>query len=395
MSSRRPQVHLRPGSGRALARGRPWIYTKELRWDEATSALPAGCLVDVVDARGRGVASASFHPTAPISLRCWGAAGLQVDSALLSTRLEAALQLRRRLYQQEFYRLVHAEGDGMPGVVMDRYGPVLALRLQTAGAEHLLEPLLAAVHLVLAPRSLLLHRQGQARRLEQAEAPLEQRGEPLQGPLEISENQARYLVDLRRGQKTGWYYDQQPQRSFLRRLTAGCRVLDAFCYSGGFAIQALLGGASEVLALDRSAPALELARAAAGLNGCEARLKTLRADAFEALPAMAASGERFDLLVLDPPPLARLRRHRAGALQAHRRLAEDAGRLLEPGGILLQSSCSHAIDEVMLLRAISQGLATAGRQGRVILRGGAGPDHPSHSQLPQTAYLTALALALD
>jgi 23S rRNA (cytosine1962-C5)-methyltransferase len=380
--SERPRIRLRPGVERAIARGLPWVYERQVDWDPAAAALPPGSIVDVLDSQGQGVATASLQPGVPIALRCWGSqAGLAIDRTLLEGRIRRALALRDRCLDRPWYRLLHADADGLPGVVCDRFDDLLVLEVGDVAAG-IQGPLVEAVMAVLAPRSLLVRGGGEDRII----------GSPLPPLVEVPEGRARFLADLSAGQKTGWYYDQRPHRAFVHRCAQGARVLDAFCYSGGFAIQAALGGATEVLAMDRSAPALALAAQASALNGVADRLRFERAELLEALPAMASSRARFDLVTCDPPPLARHRAKRGAALQAHRHLARSAAALLDPGGILLQASCSHAVSGERFLKALLQGLSDAGRTGTLIHRGGAGPDHPVHPMLPQSAYLDVVGL---
>lgn len=382
--SERPHVRLRPGVERAIARGLPWVYERQVDWDDATAALPPGSIVDVLDSQDRGVATAALQPGVPLALRCWASeAGVSIDRPLLERRLRRALALRERCLDGPWYRLVHADADGLPGVVCDRFDEVLVVDVGTA-ASGIRSLLVDALRAVLAPRTLLLR--GDEDDLV---------GEPPPAVVEIPEGRARFLADLTGGQKTGWYYDQRPHRAFVHRCARGARVLDAFCYSGGFAIQAALGGAAEVLAMDRSAPALALATRAAALNEVADRVHIERAELLEALPAMASKARRFDLITCDPPPLARHRGKRGAALQAHRHLARSAAALLDPGGILLQASCSHAVSGERFLKALLQGLADVGRSGTLIHRGGAGPDHPVHPLLPQSAYLDVVGLRVS
>jgi 23S rRNA (cytosine1962-C5)-methyltransferase len=380
----RPSVKLRPGHERGLLRGLPWVYENQVDWTDAARALPPGTLVDLLDATGTALATAALEPGVPIALRRWAEPGVAIDQALLQRRLGAALALRERLYEAPFYRLVHADADGLPGVVIDRFGDILVLQLG-AVAKGVGAALIDALRARLSPVSLLV------RGLPDHDTI----GEPLPALLELPEHGVRYLMDPTGGQKTGWYFDQRPHRAFTARCARGARVLDAFCYTGGFALQAALGGAREVLAMDRSRAALELAARSAALNGLEDRVRFERAELLEALPALAQRGERFDLIVCDPPPLAKHRGKRGAALQAQRHLARSAADLLEPGGILIQASCSHAVAGERFTKTLLNGLADAGRTGVVIHRGGAGPDHPVHPRLPQSAYLDVVGLRLD
>ncbi len=355
-----------------------------MAWDDASAALPPGAVVDVLDSDGTGVATASVQPGVPLALRCWAhQPGVPLDQALFTTRLRRALALRERLFSKPYYRLIHADADHLPGVICDRFGDALVVELGIA-ARSVRGPLLQALEATLCPSTIVLRGELEPRVL----------GSPIDGPVELPENGAVYLADLAAGQKTGWYFDQRDHRAFAARCASGARVLDAFCYTGGFAIQAALGGASSVLAMDRSAPALALAAQAAAANNVAEHVSLERADLLEALPAMAAQDRRFDLVICDPPPLARQRDKRGAALSAHRHLARSAAALMSPGGILIQASCSHAVAGDRFLGALLKGLADSGRRATLIHRGGAGPDHPVHPMLPQSAYLDVVGLRL-
>ncbi len=381
----RPAIRLKKGIAAAVARGLPWIYERQVPWTPALRALEPGTIVDLLGEEGAGIATAAIEPGSPIALRCWAReAGVAVDAELLHRRLRVALDLRTRLYEAPWYRLVHADADGLPGIVCDRFGEALAVRIG-AVARPQREPLLQALSEVMDPTVVHLHCGGE-RSIVGPDGPKDVR---------VPEHGCQFPADLRGGQKTGWYYDQRPHRAFAARCAQGARVLDAFCYTGGFAVQAARAGARRVLALDRSQPALDLARQAATLNGVAERVTCVRADVFEELPALAERGERFDLLICDPPPLAPARGHRGAALQAHRHLARCAARLLSPGGLLIQASCSHAVAGDRFLKSLLKGLADTGRSGTLIHRGGAGPDHPLHPQLPQSAYLDVVGLRIS
>ncbi len=394
MSAARPSVRLKRRSARRADSAHPWIFTGEVELDASARAIPPGSVVDVFDAWGRGVATACFHPSAPIALRALDSQpGTVVDSAFLARRLERALALRQRLFPDPCYRLVHADGDGLPGVIIDRYGDALVLQLETAGAEALRAPLLEALNELLAPGILLLRGDSPARQLEGLPRIVELlRGAP-DGPITLRENGASYLADLAGGQKTGWFYDQRPNRAFAAGLCRDARVLDLFCYTGGFAIQAALGGAAHVLAVDRSAAALELAAEAAQRNG--AQLTVQRGEAFATLEALAAEERLFEVVICDPPAFVPSKRQLAQGAKAYRKLAQGAAGLVAARGFLLAASCSHHMKRERFLKEVSKGVVAAGRRCRLLQRSGAGPDHPVHPQLPQTDYLDALVLQLD
>jgi 23S rRNA (cytosine1962-C5)-methyltransferase len=217
----------------------------------------------------------------------------------------------------------------------------------------------------------------------------------LAGPVEIIENSARFVVDPGVGQKTGWFFDQRDNRRFMASLSAGARVLDVYCYAGGFAVQAALGGADAVLALDSSEPALTLAAAAAERNGVGERCRFQRADAFGELARLVDRGERFDVVIADPPAFVKTKKDMGPGLRGYRKLARFAAALVAPQGLLFIASCSHNVEPAEFAEAVRRGLEDAGRSGRILRSAGAAPDHPVHPWLPESAYLKAQVLALD
>ena len=248
-----PQVHLLPGQDRRLRAGHPWAYSNELRMDAAAKALPPGEPVCLVTAEGQRLALAQFNPHSLIAARLWTRnTATTIDSTFLERRLGRALRLRERLFERPWYRLVHAEADGLPGLVVDRFGDVLVCQLNSAGVAALEAELLAALDRLLAPAAVILRNDSPVRELEGLASEVRSvRGE-LARPVEVVENGLTFLADLREGQKTGWYYDQRANRAFVAPLCRGQRVLDLYSYSAGFGLLAAAAGAVAVRAVDRS-----------------------------------------------------------------------------------------------------------------------------------------------
>jgi 23S rRNA (cytosine1962-C5)-methyltransferase len=255
--------------------------------------------------------------------------------------------------------------------------------------------ILDALHQVLMPETIVLRNDSPARALEGLPAETRIAAGQIDGPVAIEENGAVYEADVLTGQKTGWFFDQRDNRGFIAGLAGGARVLDLYCYSGGFSVAAACGDAASVLGIDRSEPALALAEAAARRSGVAERCTFRRGEVFGEAAAMAAAGERFDIVIADPPPFARSKRDVGAALRGYRKLARLAAQLTAPGGLLFLASCSHNVAADDFAEAVRRGLADAGRGGRILRNAGASPDHPIHLALPETAYLKALTLALD
>jgi 23S rRNA (cytosine1962-C5)-methyltransferase len=392
----RPAIVLQPGRHRRAEAGHPWVYSNEVQMDAAAKALPPGSLVTLRSAGGDPLGVASFNPHTLVSARLFDRdAKRRIDRDFFIERLGHALNLRRRLYPEPYYRLLHAEADGVPGLVADRFGEVLVLQLNTAGMARLEGELIAACDAALAPAVILLRNDSAARTLEGLESEVRLAKGELAGPIELMENGARFLADVREGQKTGWFFDQRDNRRFVASLAAGARVLDLYCYTGGFAVAAARAGADAVLGLDRSEPALALAAASADLNGVGERCRFRRADAFGELARLNAESARFDLVIADPPAFVKSKKDLGPGLRGYRKLARLAASLVAPGGVLFLASCSHNVEPPDFAEAVRRGLEDAGRTGRILRSAGAAPDHPVHPWLPESAYLKAEVLVLD
>lgn len=361
--------------------------------DAQMRVISPGTLVDVVDAWDRGVATATFNPHALVALRAFGPQpGLVVDGAEIRQRLERALALRQQLFDVPCYRWVHADADGLPGVVVDRFGETLCVQLNTAGAEGLRAPLLEALSDLSRATCMVLRGDAPAREREGLALSVEVVEGSVARPTWIVENDTHHAVDPEGGQKTGWFFDHRENRAFLRRLCAGARVLDLYTYGGGFALQAARAGAREVLGVDRSREALDLAQVSADRNALASRIRWERADVF---PWLEACSDRFDVVVADPPAFVKSRRHRGAGLRGYRKLARLAADRVQPGGFLVMASCSHHVSTPDFQVEVSKGLTAAERTGRLLRVSGAGPDHPVHPRLPETAYLSCLVYQVD
>jgi 23S rRNA (cytosine1962-C5)-methyltransferase len=391
----RPVVLLQPGHHRRAAQGHPWIYSNEITMNSAAKALLPGTLVTILTAAGETLGVAMFNPHPLISARFLDRdAGRIIDQNFFAARLIAALHVRERLYAKPFYRLIHAEADGLPGLVIDRFDDVLVAEINTAGIDRLEAELLAACAQVLQPRAIVLRNDSEARAIEGLPPTQRVIGE-LARPITVDENGARFLADPVGGQKTGWFYDQRENRRVVAAMSAGARVLDLYCFSGGFAVNAARAGARAAIGIDRSESALRFARGAADYNDVSPICRFERAEVFEKLESLAVARERFDIVVADPPAFVKSRKDLGAGLRGYRKLTRLAASLVAPGGVLFLASCSHNVAVADFAEAVRRGLQDADRSGRILLRSGAAPDHPLHPALPESAYLKAELLALD
>jgi 23S rRNA (cytosine1962-C5)-methyltransferase len=391
-----PIIRLRPKEGRRARNGAPWIFSNEIEMTPKTKALKPGSLVNIVGADAREFGTGYFNPRSLIGVRLLERTpGAPVDATFLAKRLRRALALRDRLYDKPFYRLVHAEGDDLPGLTIDRYGETLVLQVTTAGMERLTEPLLAALDDVVAPAQVVLRNDASARALEGLGDEVRTvRGDDV-ARITVEENGVRYFADLAGGQKSGWYYDQRDNRAFMAGLAKGRSVLDAYCYVGGFALAAAKAGAKEAVGIDSSAPALALAEESAAANKVSAKARFVKADVFEELERLWTAKETFDIVIADPPPFVRAKKDLEPGAKAYRKLARLSAAVTAPGGFLFLASCSHNIAMERFQEECAAGILRSGRAASLIRSAGAGPDHPVHPALPETAYLKALVYALN
>ncbi|MDX1514881.1 MAG: class I SAM-dependent rRNA methyltransferase, partial [Gammaproteobacteria bacterium] len=331
MSEEIPPLVLRRREDRRLRSGHPWIFSNEV--DTGKSPLTDFQPGDWVNVRAHGGAplgTAYVNPGTLIAARMVSRApNRPLDRAGIEHRIETALSLRQRLFPAPFYRLVYGESDGLPGLVVDRHGDVVVAQIGTQGMERLRDDVVAALDSRLKPRALVLRNDTPARATEGLAEYVETVIGEAPDTVRIEENGARFEIDPLRGQKCGWFYDQRDNRARLARYVSGARVLDVFCYAGGFGIQAARAGALAVQCVDGSQAACEIAEKNAALNECSDRIAVRRDDAFDALKSSAASGERFDAVVLDPPAFARRRRDLKSATEAYTRLNRLAIQLLE------------------------------------------------------------------
>ncbi len=392
----RPVVRLLPKvAAQPLRWGAPWVFADQLVMDRRTKAIPAGAIVELQDAERASLGLAAFNPDSKIAARVLDRdPHATIDRDWFAARLRRALGLRAALYDTPVYRLVHAEADGLPGVVVDRFGDAAVIQPNAVWAEALIADLAAAVIEVTGVSTVVKNGAGRSRALEGLSETTETLAGRIDGPVEVAMNGAVYLADLLGGQKTGLFLDQRANHAFAARLGHGGRVLDVFSHVGGFALAALAAGAGSALSVDGSAPALALADAGARASGVAARFASRRGDAFEIMTALAAEGAQFDLVVCDPPAFAPNKPALAAGLRAYERTARLAARLVAPDGFLVLCSCSHAADLARFREASLHGVGRAGRAAQLLHTGFAGPDHPVHPHLAESAYLKALFLRL-
>lgn len=382
-------LYLKKNEERRIRAGHLWIFSNEV--DTGRSPLKAfepGEEARVVDTAGGFVAMAYVNPSPLICGRVYSrTSGDRLDAELLAKRLRQALDLREQLFDAPFYRLCFSEGDWLPGLVVDRYGDVLAVQLSTAGMDTRRKAVIEALRAVVGPARVVFKNDSSARELEGLPLAVEALEGDVPKEVELTESGARFVTPLAGGQKTGWFYDMRPNRALLAGLASGGRVLDVFSYVGGLGVLAAARGASDAVCLDSSETALSYAARNAELNGVGDRVRTQRGDAFDLLKALDEAGERFDAVSVDPPAFIKRKKDLAQGVQAYLTINRLAMRLVRDGGLLLSSSCSQHLSRDDLRLVVGKAAHKAGARAQIVAQGHQGPDHPVHPAMPETDYL--------
>lgn len=392
-----PILRMRPKTNaRAIRHGFPWVYANEVVTDRRTRAIAPGSMAVLQDENRAPLGVVTVNPASKIIGRMMDPdPEAVIDAAWITAHVRRALGLRDKMFDAPFYRLIHAEADGLPGVVVDRFGDTCVIQPNAAWADVMIDTLADAIVAVTGCANVLKNASGRTRTLEGLDAENAViRGEAPAQPVPVQMNGATYMADLTGGQKTGLFYDQRPNHAFTKRLSNGARVLDVFSHVGGFGLAALAGGAREVRAVDGSAPALALATEGAEAMGVAAKFTTQQGDAFDTLAQLGEAGEAYDVVICDPPAFAPAKGALEAGLRAYERIARLSASLVAPGGILVLCSCSHAADLTQFRAASVRGIGRAGRHAALIHTGFAGPDHPLLPSLAESGYLKALFFRL-
>ena len=390
---------LKPGKERSVLRRHPWIFAGSV--DRLEGRARPGDTVLVKDAGGTALARAAWSPESQIRARVWTFDVEQsVDHAFIKRAVAASVARRAShpwLAGQDGVRLIHGESDGLPGVIADRFGPVVVVQLTSAGADKWRDAIVAGLVQATGCSTVYERSDSDVRKLEGLEPVSGLAHGELPELLTIVENGVRMEVDVAKGHKTGFYLDQRDNRLLTGQLAAGRDMLNCFCYTGGFSLQALAGGAAHVLSIDSSGPALAGARANLALNPQldASRTEWLEADVFDALRVFRKEGRKFDLIVLDPPKFAPSAAHAERAARAYKDINLLGFRLLAPGGLLMTYSCSGGIGLELFQKIVAGAAIDAGRDARILQRLAAGADHPVAVHFPEGEYLKGLLLQAD
>lgn len=391
MSGELQSLVLKPGADRRLKRGHLWVYSNEV--DSSASSLKqfaAGEQVAVKNNQGKTLGTAMVSPDNLICARIVSRdVRYPMNKSLLVHRIKQALSLRDRVYPQPCYRLIYGDSDLLPGLVVDRFADYLVVQISSAGMESLKNDIVEALQQCLKPSAVLLRNDHSARSLENLPSYVEAIGDVPEA-VELVENGVKFVAPIAEGQKTGWFYDHRENRAMMQRMVAGKRVLDVFSYIGGWGVQAAVAGASQVICVDASASALEWVGENAALNGVEEQMSGLHGKAIDVMKQLIADGERFDVVVADPPAFIKRKKDQKSGEAAYRHINELCIRLLSRDGILVSGSCSMHMAREQLNEVVRGAARHLDRQAQLLFQGGQGADHPVHPAIPETEYLKAV-----
>lgn len=392
-----PDLFLKKNEDKRLRQGHLWVFSNEVDCQRSPlEQFAAGDLTVIKDSSGKELGIAYVNPSALICARLLSRKpNAAIGGNFFKARITQALLLRERLFDQPYYRLVFAESDGLPGLVIDRFGSVLSVQITSAGMERHKALLVEILVELLQPSAVLLKNDNSQRQIENLPLEPELAYGELPERLIIEENGARFAVNVVEGQKTGWFYDHRYNRARLAGCVRGMRVLDLFSYAGAWGIPAAMAGAAEVICVDSSESALALAAESAELNRVRDKMQFVRSDVFEYLKQAREQNLHFDAIVLDPPALIKRKKDFKAGYEAYRRLNHLALQVLSNNSILVSASCSHHLSRENLHEILRSSARHIDRHLVFFADGGQGGDHPVHPALPETSYLKSFFCAVS
>ncbi|HXH54764.1 MAG TPA: class I SAM-dependent rRNA methyltransferase [Gammaproteobacteria bacterium] len=388
-----PTIEIIPSYHKRFLSGYPWLYANEIVQSQLTKALEPGELVAVAH-QGKRIATGYFNRHSLIAFRALSTWDTDIHVAFFKHRLQHSLALRERFYHTPYYRLVHAEADGLPGLIIDRFDSVFVIQINTQGMEKLKSLLIEALQVLFSPTTLYFKNDSTVRALEGlAITEPEVIGEPL-STLTVIENNMPFEIDMTSSQKTGWFFDHRENRALIAKLAGNKTVIDYFCYSGGFSLQAAKQQAKRVIGIDRSEGALKNAKRSASFNHLSDICEFHCRDTFKDMDDRLQKGENFDIVVLDPPAFVKNKKDLIPGLKGYEKLLAKALPLVAPGGFLLIASCSYHVKEADLKICLIRALQKTKREGRIVQTLSAGFDHPIHPMLEESSYLKGFLVAM-
>jgi 23S rRNA (cytosine1962-C5)-methyltransferase len=390
-------IKLKKGQDRKVNAGHPWVYSNEIESDPKLAEIPSGGLVKIANAFGNFLGFGYYNRHSLIAVRILTKKEHQeINQEFFTKKIEQALKLRADFFDKPFYRLIHSEADGLPGLVADRFDNLIVLQVTTAGMENLLEQIVAALNSLVPNLTIVLRNDVPARKLEG----LQEYTKVLQGELPaeniLVENGLKFNFDPINGQKTGWFFDQRENRKFIAELVKGKDILDCYCYNGGFGINAAAAGANSVTFIDSSDLAIKNVKENISLNNLSAgNFEFVNGKVFDELENLTKTGRKFQVVVLDPPAFVKSKKDFFAGIKGYEKLTKLATKLVAKNGYLFIASCSHNASLQDLIRSSASGIDKAGKSAKIVRVFGAGFDHPLHPFLPESEYLKSITYQIN
>jgi len=387
-----PSLRLKKNEERRIKQGHVWVFSNEV--DTVATPLKdfeAGQQVIIEASNGKPLGMGYVNPNTLICARVLSRSPkLELNLKFLKKRIQAAQELREMAFDKPFYRLVFGDSDGLPGLVVDRFGDVFAVQITTAGMEIVKNDIIQVLENLYHPQAIVMKNDTPSRKLEGLPLYEEVVKGEMPAELIIEENGTKFSIPVEGGQKTGWFYDHRMARARLQTMVEGKRVLDVFSYLGGWGVAAANAGAKEVTCVDSSESALDGVHVNAELNGLADKMTTIQGNAFDVLNALRSDGQKFDVVIVDPPAFVKRKKDFKQGAEAYRRINEIAMRVLEKDGTLVSASCSHHMTRDNLLNAVQSAARHIDRNVQLFEQGHQGPDHPIHPAVPETEYIKTL-----
>jgi len=390
-----PVLRLRKDHAKAIKGGAPWVMRHMAVESSEWMAAEPGSIATVESERGEYIGIGMLNPLSQIVCRMLATSKIPIDAGFFTRLISAALEKRSALYDAPYYRLIHAEADGLPGLVIDRFDDAFVVQVGSAGMEKLQPIWLVALEHLLEPRTVVMRNDFGSRKLEGLAQEIKIIKGSVDEFLPLTENGCVYFADVMKGQKTGWFYDMRDNRKMMAGLAKNKTVLDVFSHSGGFGLLAAKEGAKHVTMVDSSALALDLAMKAAKENAVEKICDVIKGDAVEVMQSLAAQGKKYEVVIADPPAYVKSKKDITAGLKGYEKVAVAACPLVAPGGYFFTATCSHHAGRSAFNKAVLDGVKLAGRNAEIVKQSGAGRDHPLHAHLPQSEYLKGLLLKLN
>lgn len=379
-----------------IVRGHPWVFSNEIENFAALKSIEKGALIEVQIKKDEPFALAYFNPNNLITARILSYdVAEEINEEFFVKRISAAKSLRERFFSKPFYRLIHSEADFLPGLVIDCFGDVLSCQISTAGMEKLTPLLIPALEKIFPNSAIILRNDIESRKMEGLELYVKTVKGEVADEIEIEENGLKFAIDVKGGQKTGWFFDQKQNRQFIGSVSKDAEVLDAFCYLGGFGLNALKNGAKSVTFIDSSEDAIGRLKKNIELNGVTQKVEIICDKVYDILENANFQKRQFDVVNLDPPAFIKSKKDFFSGLKGYEKLIKFSANLVKPNGILMLSSCSHNATLSDLIAAANDGFRKVGRRAKLIRTFGAGYDHPIHPALKESEYLKSITFLVE